>query len=199
MRSSFLALALLTVFALSACEPPPTTTSGQQQAPVVPPAVLGAEDVVEITVFMEPDLSGSWVLSPQGSFDFPLLGTIHAGGLAAEELGDELRSALGGGYLVDPQVQVHVESYNSRMVSVIGQVKRPGRYAYSEGITLVQAIASAGGTTSSAVLTEMQVTRNDGDMTTRFAVPFRAITQGRVDDFALLPGDIVVVHESAVK
>ena len=91
-----------------------------------------------------------------------------------------------------------VKEFNSRKVSVIGQVRKPGRYGYHEGMTLVEAIAMAGGTTDSAVLRSIQVTRNQGDAAV-YEVPFRDITQGREPAFPLIPGDIIFVEESPVK
>jgi len=193
----FLLLCLCLPLLLVACDE--TQTSGSPGPPPTVPAVsLGAEDVVEIKVFMEPTLTGIFRISPEGFFTYPLLGAIQAEGRTVAELTTLLTEGLADGYLVDPQVQVEVEEFNTRMVSVIGQVRKPGRYPYRNGFSLVQAIAVAGGTTDKAILAYMQVTRTTQEGR-KFEVAFRDITLGKQPDFLLVPGDIVVVHESVVK
>jgi len=134
-----------------------------------------------------------------GRVAYPLLGIIDSAGLTATELAEVIRSGLADGFLQAPQVTVFVTEFNSRKVSVLGQVARPGRYRYRTGMTLVEAIAEAGGTTESAVLQSVRVTRRSKDGDTSLDVAFKEITRGTVSDFPLLPGDIVFVAQSAVK
>jgi len=195
--------ALLVVFSLSACRTGETVASGEVQIDV-PRSVLGADDTVEIKVYLEESLSSRYEIDSDGLITFPLLGAVPVAGLTPAELAERIRTGLLEGFLRDPQVTVIVVEFNSRQVSIIGEVKKPGRYAYRDGMTLVQAIADAGGTTDSALLSSMQVTRTLKSTETRqskknFVVPFRDITLGRSADFPLLPGDVVVVQESAVR
>ncbi|MCP4870074.1 MAG: polysaccharide export protein [Proteobacteria bacterium] len=160
---------------------------------------LGPGDVFEVRVFEEDSLTGNYRVEADGSFIYPLLGKISATNLTASELAEQIRAGLANGFLRTPQVTVFVHEYNSRKVSVLGQVKKPGRYSYQSGMTLIEAIAEAGGTTDSAVESSMRVTRNGDEGEISMEIPFKEITQGRVSDFPLQPGDIIFVAESAVK
>jgi polysaccharide export outer membrane protein len=195
--------AMIVAVSLSACRSGETVSSGEVQVNV-PRSVLGADDTVEIKVYLEDSLSSLYEIDSDGLITFPLLGAVLVAGLTPAELAERIRTGLLDGFLRDPQVTVIVVEFNSRQVSIIGEVKKPGRYAYRDGMTLVQAIADAGGTTGSALLSSMQVTRTLESTETRqskknFVVPFRDITLGRSADFPLLPGDVVVVQESAVR
>lgn len=168
------------------------------EAPEIPPSVLGPDDLIEVRVYLEEDLSGEYRLDAAGRIDFPLLEPVVLAGLLPSEVADRLRGALADGFLVNPQVGVTVIEFNSRKISVIGEVQRPGRLVYLDGMTVVQAIAEAGGTTESARLDWVQVTRRDEEGK-RYDVPYRAVTLGRSPDFILIPGDVVLVQESAVR
>jgi polysaccharide export outer membrane protein len=160
---------------------------------------LGPGDVFEVRVFDEESLTGISRIEADGNFSYPLLGSVQAAGLTATELASLLQGRLADGYLIDPQVTVFVKEHNSRQVSVIGQVQKPGRYPYRIGMTLVEAIAEAGGTTESASLSSMRVTRLVEGKEVSADVPFKEITQGRMADFQLQAGDIVFVAESAIR
>jgi polysaccharide export outer membrane protein len=195
--------ALLLALSFSACYRGDSVTSGDLQVDV-PRSVLGPDDAIEIKVYLEKSLSDRYEVDSDGMITFPLIGAVSVAGLTPSEVADTIRTGLLDGFLRDPQVTVFVVEFNSRQVSIIGEVKKPGRYPYRDGMTLVQAIAEAGGTTDSALLSSMQVTRTVETSETRrskknFDVPFKAITLGRSPDFPLLPGDVVVVQESAVR
>lgn len=193
---------ILSLFVVLLMGCPKQPTQGLTSLPVDPAAqreTLGPGDVIEVRVFEEEALTGTSRIEADGTFVYPLLGSVNAAGLTATALAEHLKERLADGYLRTPQVTVFVQEHNSRQVSVIGQVKRPGRYAYRSGMTLIEAIAEAGGTTDSAVLASMKVTRLVEGRELSADVPFKEITQGRVTDFALQAGDIVFVAESAVK
>ncbi|MEE2829005.1 MAG: polysaccharide biosynthesis/export family protein [Myxococcota bacterium] len=193
---------LLVVSSLSACRTSGVTNSGEVRVEV-PPSVLGIDDEIDVKVYLEDSLSGRFRVDGQGKINFPLLGTVEVLGLTATQVASTLRAGLLDGFLRDPQVSVAVTEFNSRQVSVIGEVNQPGRYSYRDGMTLIQAIAEAGGTTNQALLSSMQVTRTvitaAQASTERYEVAFKDITMGREDDFQLMPGDVVLVQESAVR
>ena len=132
---------------------PPVETSSSV------PSVLGPDDIIEVQVYLEKGLSGVYRIDVDGSLTYPLVGQIQVAGLTASEIALTLRNALSEGYLTNPQVAVFVKEFNSRKITIIGQIKKPGRYEFRDGMTLVEAIALAGGTTDSAILRVMQVTR----------------------------------------
>jgi protein involved in polysaccharide export with SLBB domain len=194
VRKAMVALFLLTV--ISGCPRAPVAVD--YEAPEIPPSVLGPDDLIDVRVHLEDSLSGEFRLDAAGSIDFPLLSRVSLAGLLPPEAARAIRDGLADGFLNDPQVTVSVKEFNSRMVSVIGEVKRPGRLVYRDGMTVLQAIAEAGGTSDSALLSWVQVTRSHGDDRS-YDVPYKAVTLGRAPDFVLIPGDVVLVQESAVR
>ncbi len=191
---------LLLALLLSACPRSAPTADYKVPAQLDLREVLGAGDVFEVRVLEDDGLSGTYRVDADGTFSYPLLGVLTAGGKTATELSDLIRDGLAADYVRDPQVTVFVEEFSSRKVSVLGQVNKPGRYAFHEEMTLMQAIAEAGGTTESAVMSSVRVTRQ-GEKGEKISldIPFKAITQGEHRDFPLMPGDIVFVAESAVR
>ncbi len=109
---------------------------------------LGAGDKVHIAVFGEPDLSVIEWISDRGTIRYPLLGEIKVLGLTPSDLEQLITGRLAGPYLIDPKVTVSVDEY--RPFFVMGQVNRPGSYAYSPGMTVRKAISFAGGFTERA-------------------------------------------------
>lgn len=106
---------------------------------------LGAGDRVRIIVFGEQTLSGEYVVTGSGNVSFPLIGNVEAKGRPIEDLQDSIRTKLADGYIKDPRVSVEVLNY--RPYYILGEVTRPGEYPYSVGLTVQQAVASAGGFT----------------------------------------------------
>lgn len=197
MRTTLLTLVLSAL--LLGCGPtrPPKATP----PPEVPAATLGVDDVLSIKVYLQDSLTGDYKVDDRGNLDFPLLGALPVRGMTPAAVADLLEEKLADGYLRNPDVAVDVLEFNSRKISVLGQVREPGRYPFRDGMTLVQAIAEAGGTTETAILAYMQITRTEVETRkqTLHEAPFKDITLGRYPDFYLLPGDVVVVQESVVK
>ena len=201
MRLFRVTFLLAIVFALTACPKQADVVhrGWDQPDPSMLREVLGPGDVFEVRVFEEASLTGDHRVEADGSFIYPLLGRLEVTGLTASELAGVIEVGLADGFLRAPQVSVFVTEFNSRKVSVLGEVRNPGRYTYRARMTLIEAIAEAGGTTESAVVSTMRVTRRGDDGEISYEVPFKEITQGRVADFPLTPGDIIFVAESAVK
>lgn len=112
--------------------------------------LLGSQDVVNITVFGEPDLSRKYTIEQDGTFTFPYIGRVKAKGLTLRELEQELRKRLMPDYLRDPQISVAVENYQSQRITVMGQVNQPGEYQLTGEMTLLSALARAGSVTATA-------------------------------------------------
>jgi polysaccharide export outer membrane protein len=112
--------------------------------------VIGAQDVLKVTVFDEPQLSGTFRVDMDGAFTYPFIGRIKAVGqnLRAVEL--ELARLLADGYVRRPQVAIEVEQYRSRSIFIVGEVRSPGKYALAGEMTLIEALAQAGSTTENA-------------------------------------------------
>ena len=112
--------------------------------------VIGPQDVLTITVWDQADLSGKFTVEADGSFSFPLIGRIKAGGLTLRELETSLKKRLADGYFKNPQVSVAIETYRSQRVFVVGEVRNPGTYPLTGDMTLIEVLARAGSTTISA-------------------------------------------------
>jgi polysaccharide export outer membrane protein len=101
-------------------------------------------------VWDQADLSGKFTVETDGSFTFPLIGRIPAGGLTLRDLEAALRVRLADGYFKNPQVSVAVDQYRSQRIFVIGEVRTPGSYPLTGDLTLIEALARAGSTTVDA-------------------------------------------------
>jgi polysaccharide export outer membrane protein len=112
--------------------------------------VIGPQDVLAIQVFDQADLGGKYTVEADGTFSFPLIGRVTAGGLTLRKFETELRKKLADGYFRNPQVTVAVEQYRSQRIFVMGEVRAPGPVPLTGGMTLIEALARAGSTLPSA-------------------------------------------------
>src|SRR5215212_7655047 len=92
---------------------------------------VGPQDVLTITVFGEAELSGKYTVEQDGTFTFPQIGRLKAGGLSLRALEAELKKQLADGYLRNPQVAVSIETYRSQRILILGEVRSPGEYQLS--------------------------------------------------------------------
>ena len=141
---------------------------------------LGPQDRIRVTVFNEPDLSGEFELDGEGRLSLPLVGEVVVGRLTLRDAERAIAGTLHPDYLINPKVSVEVTNY--RPFYILGEVKQPGSYPYAAGITIVQAVALAGGFTHRA--------RQGALVIARSGVRLRA-----APDAAVLPGDIIEVPE----
>jgi polysaccharide export outer membrane protein len=157
---------------------------------------LGPGDIFEVRVFGEKDLTGKYQVGPGGAIRFPFLGTVEVAGRQADEVASEISTRLKDGkFLVDPQVSVFVEQTNSKRISVIGAVTRPGTFPIIPGMTVVQAVSNAGGFTPLASKDDTVVTRRVQGKLERYRISVSEVTRGNAEDFPLRAGDIVFVPE----
>ena len=180
LLASALAMALVTAGCTStpqpsACASPPVETgldTGYR---------LGPGDRLRITVFRHPDLSGEFALDGEGVLALPLIGDIAAGGATPRQLEDEIETRFRRDeYLVTPAINIEVLTY--RPFYILGEVARPGQYEYTNGMTVINAVALAGGYTYRANAGRISIQR--GDCVTAAAA-----------ESAVLPGEIVAVPE----
>jgi polysaccharide export outer membrane protein len=112
--------------------------------------VIGPQDVLTVQVFDQADLGGRYTVEADGTFSFPLIGRVKAGGMTLRNFETELKKKLADGYFRNPQVTVAVEQYRSQRVFVMGEVRNPGPVPLTGGMTLVEALARAGSTLPSS-------------------------------------------------
>jgi polysaccharide biosynthesis/export protein len=112
---------------------------------------IGASDVLTIQVFDQPDLGGRYTVEADGTFSFPLIGRVKAGGMSLRAFETQLKKRLlDEGYFRNPQVTVAVEQYRSQRVFVMGEVRAPGPVPLTGGMTLIEALSRAGSTLPSS-------------------------------------------------
>jgi polysaccharide biosynthesis/export protein len=112
--------------------------------------IIGPQDVLAIQLFDQIDLSGKYTVEADGTFSFPLVGRLKAGGLTLRTFESELKQRLADGYFKDPQLSVAVDEYRSQRLYVMGEVRSPGPVPLTGGMTLIEALARAGSTLPSA-------------------------------------------------
>jgi len=171
-------VALLGAFALSAC-----SASAPMNA-IDPVAAetqykLGPGDKLVINVFGDKNLSGERQVDGGGAFTFPLIGNVQAGGLSSGQLEALLEGKLKE-YMRQPNVSVEILSY--RPFYIVGEVRRPGSYPYVDGMTVMNAIAIAGGFTYRAQEKDFVIQRNNS-------------SGGAGQVTRIAPGDVIVVRE----
>jgi polysaccharide export outer membrane protein len=113
--------------------------------------VVGPQDVLTITSYDQADLSGKFALEADGTFTFPMIGRVAAGGLTLRGVEGAIKKQLiDEGYFKNPQITVAVDTYKSQRVFIVGEVRTPGTYPLSGNTNLVEALARAGSTLPSA-------------------------------------------------
>jgi protein involved in polysaccharide export with SLBB domain len=177
-------------------------TCGVADSTTLPPVrasvqnVLGPGDLVEIRVFGEPELSATHEVSASGTIRLALIGSVPAAGLTPDALTLNVEQLYNEKYLRDAKVSILVKEQRSRKVYVLGQVSKPGPVIVDGRITVIEAIARAGGTTQLADANRTLLTREGDDGQVRVLVPVGEIGIGRSPDIELQPGDILFVPES---
>jgi polysaccharide export outer membrane protein len=112
--------------------------------------IVSPRDQLTITVFNEPTLTGKYIVDVDGTFEFPLVGRLKAGALRAREIEMQLTKLLANGYIKNPQVTVLIEQDASQRVFVMGEVRAPGPYQFAGELSLIEALARAGSTATTA-------------------------------------------------
>jgi polysaccharide export outer membrane protein len=195
--SGKIALLALTVVSLvafaGACGP-----SARTAMEVPPPngdSALGVGDTFDVRVFGEADLSGTYRVGPEGTITFPLAGVVKVEGLDSQAAAKKIAERLADGILRNPQVTVLVKEQTSKKVVVMGQVSKPGTFAYTPSMTILEAITQAGGFTQISAKNDTSITRTvDGNKTTT-KVPVGDISEGKAKNVYVRPGDIISVPE----
>ncbi|HWZ81744.1 MAG TPA: polysaccharide biosynthesis/export family protein [Terriglobales bacterium] len=202
-----LALALMiavSVQAQSGTAPQPATApAGKVAAESHPPDkahsddayTIGANDVLAINVWKEPDITRSVPVRSDGKISLPLAGELQASGQTPRQLEDEITKRLKN-YISDPEVTVIVTESKSQKINILGMVARPGTYLLSGSTTVLDAIAMAGGFKDFAKQKSIYVLRTNPDGTQkRFPFNYKEVIQGKSleQNIRLQSGDTVVI------
>lgn len=152
-----LAIGLLSATAGAQTATPPSTQLPSASAPPpsgsasgAPDYVIGPQDILKVTVFDEPTMSGTYRVDTDGSFQYPMLGRVAAAGRSVRDIEQMLKTKLEDGYIKRAQVAVDVDQFRSRSIFIVGEVRSPGKYPMSGQMSLIEALAAAGSTTPTA-------------------------------------------------
>jgi polysaccharide biosynthesis/export protein len=166
----------------------------KKSATADPNYVIGAQDVLDINVWKEPDVSRVVPVRPDGKISLPLLNDVQAAGLTPDQLAAKVTEDLKK-YVTNPQVTVIVTAINSQRVYILGEVTRPGAFPLLPGMTVLQALSSAGGFTQFAKVKSIFVRRLQDGKESKFLFNYKDVIGGKrpEQDILLKAGDTIVV------
>jgi len=159
-----------------------------------PGYLIGADDTLQISVWKEPELSGSVPVRPDGKISIPLVDDVQAAGLTAVQLSEQIADKLKK-FVTSPRVTVIVTAINSRRVYVLGEVNHPGGFALLPDMNILQAISDAGGLTQFAHGKKVYVLRTEGGKQVKYPFNYSKVLKGEnpEQNIALKSGDTIVV------
>lgn len=195
--SGILGLALL---ALPASGQQASAPAASAQSPAAKPAtadpnyVIGPQDMLDISVWKEPEISRAVPVRPDGKISLPLLNDVQAAGLTPSQLMNQIATGLSK-FMNNPEVTVIVTQINSQHVYVLGEVMRSGGYMLLPGMTVLQAISNAGGLTQFANSKKIYVLRPDGAKQDKLYFNYKEVLDGKhpEQNIPLKSGDTIVV------
>jgi polysaccharide export outer membrane protein len=191
-----LALLVLPASARQNSAPPPASApqAAPKSATVDPNYVIGPQDILDVSVWKEPEVSRSVPVRPDGKISLPLLNDVQAAGLTPGQLMAQISTGLGK-FMTNPEVTVIVTAINSQRVYILGEVSRSGGYVLLPGLTVLQALSNAGGLTQFANGKKIYVLRPDGPKQDKLYFNYKEVLDGKhpEQNVVLKPGDTVVV------
>jgi len=180
-------------------DPPESKAKAEAAAPAAAAAndaeyKIGAQDVLRIDVWKEPEISRTAPVRPDGRISLPLINDVQAAGLTATQLSAVIADGLRK-YITNPQVTVGVTEINSRRVYVTGEVTKPGAFPLLPNMTVLQALSSSGGFSQFAKLKSIYVLRTEDGKQVRHPFNYKAVVSGKKPELniPLQPGDVIVV------
>lgn len=174
--------------------------SGPALGDPFPDYLIGPQDVLNVNVFREPDLSLEEVrIDSSGRFEMPLIGKVDANNKTLDALSAELNQRLGERYLVEPNVTVNLVEVNSKRITLEGEFDSPGVYNLAGKTDLLSAIAIGGGPDEFAKLTQVVVFRKINGQNNLAVFDLSRIRSGEMANPEILPDDIVVIGFSNLR
>jgi polysaccharide export outer membrane protein len=168
--------------------------NGGSEAKPKPLYIIQPNDMLEIFVWKEPDLTRKVLVRPDGRISFPLVQDIQAAGTSPADLKARVERELAT-FLKAPEVTIIVEAIQSYKIYVLGKVQKPGGIQVEKPVTVLQAVALAGGFQDYAKEDEMSIIRTDGDANLVFGFNYRDVIRGKntEQNILLRSGDVVVI------
>jgi polysaccharide export outer membrane protein len=200
------------IFTAALAVPAMAQTSDAEKTPAQPPVpamasdtrpkaattdanyVIGGQDVLDVSVWKEPEISRVVPVRPDGKISLPLLNDVQAAGLTPSQLAAQITDSLKK-FVTNPQVTVIVTTINSQRVYILGEVTRPGAFPLLPNMTVLQALSSAGGFTQFAREKNIYVLRNEDGKQVKHPFNYKAVVGGKNtdQDIVLKAGDTIVV------
>src|SRR6202167_5403248 len=170
------------------------TSAASKAATQDPNYIIGAQDVLDISVWKEPEISRTVPVRPDGKISLPLLNDVQAAGLTPAQLGNQITASLKK-YVTNPQVTVIVTAINSQRIYVLGEVTRPGAFPLLPGTTVLRGLSSAGGFTQFAKMKAIYVLRLENGKQVKYPFNYKDVVGGKhpEQDILLKAGDTIVV------
>jgi polysaccharide export outer membrane protein len=159
-----------------------------------PNYVIGSQDMLDISVWREPDFSRTVPVRPDGKISLPLLNDMQAAGLTPSQLAAELTKSLNK-FVTNPQVTIIVTQINSQRFYVLGETTRPGAYTLIPDMTILQALSNAGGFTTYANSKKIYLLRQENGKQQKLLFNYKDVISGKrtEQNIALKNGDTIVV------
>ena len=159
-----------------------------------PNYVIGSQDMLDISVWREPDFSRTVPVRPDGKISLPLLNDMQAAGLTPSQLAEELTKSLNK-FVTNPQVTIIVTQINSQRFYVLGEATRPGAYTLIPDMTILQALSNAGGFTTYANAKKIYLLRQENGKQQKLSFNYKDVISGKrtEQNIALKNGDTIVV------
>ena len=166
----------------------------EKSATADPNYVIGPQDVIDVNVWKEPDISRTIPVRPDGKISLPLLNDVQAAGMTPAQLGAQITASLKK-YVTNPQVTVIVTAINSQRIYVLGEVTRPGAFPLLPGTTVLRGLSSAGGFTQFAKMKAIYVLRLENGKQVKYPFNYKNVVGGKnpEQDILLKAGDTIVV------
>jgi len=159
-----------------------------------PNYIIGPQDVLDISVWKEPELTRTVPVRPDGKISMPLLNDVRAAGLTPNQLATQITASLKR-FVTDPQVTIIVTQINSQRVYILGEVLRTGAFPLLPGMTILQALSSAGGFTPFADRKKIYMFRIENGKQVKYPFDYKAVIEGKrpEQNVPLRAGDTIVV------
>ena len=178
----------------AAAENPPAPIAADGNGSLPAAYVIGCGDILEISVWKEPDLAKRTIVLPDGHISFPLIGLVRAEGLTLDQLKNEIEQKIRR-YVPHPNLTVAVHQINSLYIYIVGKVHNAGRFELNANVDVLQALAMAGGLNPFAKKSKIKIFRKNSDHTTIFDFNYDQVAEGKYLDqnIVLQRGDVIVV------
>jgi polysaccharide biosynthesis/export protein len=195
-----MALALLALASTAHAQAKPAATpaleagGAAKAATSDPNYVIGGQDMLDISVWKEAELTRTVPVRPDGKISLPLLNDVQAAGLTPTQLAQQITESLKK-FVTDPQVTVIVTQINSQRIYILGEVARAGAYPLLPNMTILQGLSSAGGFTQFANMKKIYMFRTENGKQVRYPFNYKDVVNGKAQDenIVMKAGDTIVV------